>query len=544
MAFIRDKQIQDLSAVKIHESSDRRFVSDAKIAEWDAKATKDIASAIANGLMSKEHFAKLEGIEVNANNYVHPVSHPASMIDQDSTHRMVSDVKIAEWDAKATTDLAAADKNGLMSKEDFSKLSGIEANANNYSHPTTHSIDMITTTAEKQTVSQTEKDTWNAKQNALGFTPENVANKNVANGYAGLDGNGKISIALLPDASLQQTHIVATLAARDALIPTLKTADRVIVMNAGDGSREGFIFDQTLNEGAGGFHKDSDTDWENINLDWANIVNGPLSTPAEIDTVVDLTAQIQADSAKLAGIQSGAEVNQNAFSTFGNGTANVNATSKTDSATFVGGTNISVDLDQDLKKFTFNVTGKVASAANADLADASVKLQTARKIQLTGDVIGEVTFDGTGDVQIATTVVELNTHHHDISEVDGLQAALNLKAGLDTATPSANGLMSSGDKTKLDGLVKRYVKRILKDSLTVPGGGNFQSGIRTDSQGLYYTDIPEVGLFINGILQTPGVGKDFTVSVDAQNEIIINWGVRSFSIEPTDEIIIEYNQLG
>lgn len=34
--------------------------------------------------------------------------------------------------------------------------------------------------------------------NALGFTPENLANKGVANGYAGLDGAGKVLLAQLP----------------------------------------------------------------------------------------------------------------------------------------------------------------------------------------------------------------------------------------------------------------------------------------------------------------------------------------------------------
>lgn len=33
---------------------------------------------------------------------------------------------------------------------------------------------------------------------ALGFTPENSANKNQANGYAGLDGSGKVASAQLP----------------------------------------------------------------------------------------------------------------------------------------------------------------------------------------------------------------------------------------------------------------------------------------------------------------------------------------------------------
>ena len=47
-------------------------------------------------------------------------------------------------------------------------------------------------------VTDTEKTTWNAKQDALGFTPENSANKNQNNGYAGLDSSGLIPSALLP----------------------------------------------------------------------------------------------------------------------------------------------------------------------------------------------------------------------------------------------------------------------------------------------------------------------------------------------------------
>lgn len=47
--------------------------------------------------------------------------------------------------------------------EEKTKLAGIAENANNYSHPASHSADMITTTASKQFVSSTEKSTWNAK---------------------------------------------------------------------------------------------------------------------------------------------------------------------------------------------------------------------------------------------------------------------------------------------------------------------------------------------------------------------------------------------
>jgi len=47
-------------------------------------------------------------------------------------------------------------------------------------------------------VTPEEKAIWNAKQDALGFTPENFANKGIADGYAGLDAAGKVPLAQLP----------------------------------------------------------------------------------------------------------------------------------------------------------------------------------------------------------------------------------------------------------------------------------------------------------------------------------------------------------
>ncbi|OBZ08039.1 phage tail protein [Bacillus sp. FJAT-26390] len=47
-------------------------------------------------------------------------------------------------------------------------------------------------------ITAAERTAWNAKQAALGFTPENVANRNQANGYAGLDGTAKLPASLLP----------------------------------------------------------------------------------------------------------------------------------------------------------------------------------------------------------------------------------------------------------------------------------------------------------------------------------------------------------
>lgn len=49
-------------------------------------------------------------------------------------------------------------------------------------------------------LSSTDWNTFNNKQPALGFTPENAANKGIAGGYASLDGGGKVPFSQLPSA--------------------------------------------------------------------------------------------------------------------------------------------------------------------------------------------------------------------------------------------------------------------------------------------------------------------------------------------------------
>lgn len=63
----------------------------------------------------------------------------------------------------------------------------------------------------------------NGKQASLGFTPENIANKNAANGYPGLDALGKLSTAVLPAIAISDTFVVANESAMLAL--TAQTGD-------------------------------------------------------------------------------------------------------------------------------------------------------------------------------------------------------------------------------------------------------------------------------------------------------------------------------
>lgn len=70
------------------------------------------------GYMTPELKKKLDGIATGANNYVHPSSHPATMITQDATHRFVSDTEKNTWNAKASTAVVTTTANGLAPKRD------------------------------------------------------------------------------------------------------------------------------------------------------------------------------------------------------------------------------------------------------------------------------------------------------------------------------------------------------------------------------------------------------------------------------------------
>lgn len=82
-------------------------------ATWgaDNNTTYSVATSLANGLMSSADKSKLDGIENEANNYVHPKNHPATIIQEDSTHKFVTE-------------------------EEKTKIGTIEEGANNYVLPT------------------------------------------------------------------------------------------------------------------------------------------------------------------------------------------------------------------------------------------------------------------------------------------------------------------------------------------------------------------------------------------------------------------------
>lgn len=79
----------------------------------------------------------------------------------------------------------------------------------------------------------------------------------------------------------------------------------------------------------------------------------------------------------------------------------------------------------------------------------------------------DVLLDGKADV----------VHTHSISDVSGLQSSLDGKAGNSVASSSSNGLMSSTDKTKLDGIATGANKTVVDSSLSTTSTNPVQNKI-------------------------------------------------------------------
>ena len=150
-------------ATMISEDATHRFVTDTEKSAWSGKADKTTASASAAGLMSAADKKKLDGVAAGANNYVHPDSHPATMIAQDETHRFITDAERKAWNEKPGGNMASTTAPGLMSAADKKKLDGVATGANNYVHPASHPATMIQEDASHRFVSDTEKSAWNNK---------------------------------------------------------------------------------------------------------------------------------------------------------------------------------------------------------------------------------------------------------------------------------------------------------------------------------------------------------------------------------------------
>ena len=109
------------------------------------------------------------------------------------------------------------------------------------------------------------------------------------------------------------------------------------------------------------------------------------------------------------------------------------------------GTTSNVTFNQVTAAIIGNVTGNVTGDVTGNAGTATA-LATARTVQLSGDVTGSASFDGSANINI-TAVVQDDSHSHVISNVDGLQTALDAKAPTSRTITAGNGLTGGGDLT-------------------------------------------------------------------------------------------------
>lgn len=107
----------------------------------------------------------------------------------------------------------------------------IKSMKSTYSGNTTGSINSLITSDKSSLLGAINelKTEVGGKQTSLGYTPENAAKKGTVNGYAALDGTGKVPMAQLPDVLNKNKGWYSTSAALITAFPSASSGDYAIV---------------------------------------------------------------------------------------------------------------------------------------------------------------------------------------------------------------------------------------------------------------------------------------------------------------------------
>ena len=167
-------------------------------------------------------------------------------------------------------------------------------------------------------------------------------------------------------------------------------------------------------------------------------VTAPLTGNASTATTLQTARTIGGVS-----FDGSANINLAGVNTAGNQDTSGNAATATalETARTIGG--VSFDGTANITLPGVNSAGNQDTSGNAATATA---LATARNIALAGDVVGNANFDGTGNISI-TAAVQDDSHNHVISNVDGLQTALDGKTTTARTISAGSGLTGGGDLT-------------------------------------------------------------------------------------------------
>ena len=270
------------------------------------------------------------------------------------------------WNAKASTAVATTSANGLMSSTDKTKLDGVSAGANNYTHPSTHPPSIIVQDASNRFVTDTEKANWNGKESTTGAQSKSDTAQTNAQNYA---------------LNLNTVNIMDTRTVNSP--PSFYRT----------GGRMWFEFKTLaiLAISATGTYCTLMTDGR-----YPDASGGQVTQIAFTDTNRTFTRTSTSETVWGAWTELATTATA---SSSNNGLMSSTDKSKLDGANFVSSATANGILRLDASaKLPASITG------NADGNSATAtRLATAHTISLTGDVTGSVSFDGSGNASIATT---------------------------------------------------------------------------------------------------------------------------------------------
>ncbi|MFL0165586.1 pyocin knob domain-containing protein [Candidatus Clostridium helianthi] len=135
-----------------------------------------LATSSVDGKMSKADKSKLDGIAANANNYVHPANHLATMITEDTTHRFATDTEKLNWNTAYTNNHIHSNKSILDTIT--------QALIDNWNSAYTHISDTI------RHITSDERTLWNTVSNKIDkVTGKSLSTNDFDNSYkAKIDG--------------------------------------------------------------------------------------------------------------------------------------------------------------------------------------------------------------------------------------------------------------------------------------------------------------------------------------------------------------------
>jgi len=414
----------------------------------------------------------------NANYYVHPATHPPAIIAQDTNNRFVTDAEKTAWNAKAGTNVATTSINGLMSSTDKTKLDGVETGA---------TADM--TAAEILTAVKTvdgpasglDADTLDGNHASAFATAAqgtkaddalpaaNYTAADVLTKIKTVDGAGSGLDADTLDGNHASAFATAAQGTKadDALPAANYTANDVLTkIKTVDGASSGL--DADLLDGQHGSYYAPET---------ITTIGTLISGAIEKTTPVDADMFGFSDSAasnvfKKITWSSIKSVLKTYFDTLYNKYVHPNhsgdVTSTGDGATAIA-TNAATNAK--LADMAVNTIKGRATAGTGDPEDLSAA--QVRTILNVADGANNYTHPATHP----PAIIAQDASNRFVTDTE--KATWNGKASTAVATTSANGLMSSGDKTKLDGIAtgaNNYAHPTGDGNLHVPATSTTNNG--------------------------------------------------------------------